>query len=372
MDNKLIYNSIIFANIGDIIGFGNGNVEFNYGVSNYFNNSSQAIPYSTMTRLHIYEFIANGGYSNFKIDNYISSDDSILLLATYDALKKKFKSNENKIIDFIKDKLIEYYIDDEKKKRRYYGLQTKKSLNRFIDNKKLKWYNYGYSREAGGCGPAIRCIPIGYFFSEIENRDKLMRLSIQSSRITHNNPMGYLGGFSSSLFISLALNKVEPIKWLDILLSYFSEGKIINFIKEILKEKFDDEIDIHINDINKYFYNLMQYKENKFTKNEYSNSKSNIQLDYRNYLFYKKYTIDDKLYNPGGSGLDCILIAYDSLLESKGNFEKLIYYSMLHAGDSDSTGCLAGALFGCYYNIEIPDNFKNIELIDKINELYNS
>ena len=30
MENKLIYNSIIFANIGDIIGFGNGNVEFNY------------------------------------------------------------------------------------------------------------------------------------------------------------------------------------------------------------------------------------------------------------------------------------------------------------------------------------------------------
>ena len=76
---------------------------------------------------------------------------------------------------------------------------------------------------------------------------------------------------------------------------------------------------------------------------------------------------------PGANGLDSVILAYDALLESKNNFEKLIYNAMLHAGDSDSTGCIAGALFGAYWgNVDIPENLTHIELKSELDNLFNN
>ena len=95
-------------------------------------------------------------------------------------------------------------------------------------------------------------------------------------------------------------------------------------------------------------------------------------LDIRNNLFYE-YFNRPGYYNPGSNGLDSVIIAYDSILECEGNFEKLIYNSMLHAGDSDSTGCIAGALFGAYYgNANLPKNLTDIELKIKLDKLFNN
>ena len=45
---------------------------------------------------------------------------------------------------------------------------------------------------------------------------------------------------------------------------------------------------------------------------------------------------------------------------------------MLHAGDSDSTGCIAGALFGAYYgNVNLPNKISDIELKNKLDNIMN-
>lgn len=48
------------------------------------------------------------------------------------------------------------------------------------------------------------------FYDDIE---KLIAVSVEAGRITHHNPVGYLGSMVSSYFASLAIRKIEPKKW---------------------------------------------------------------------------------------------------------------------------------------------------------------
>lgn len=46
------------------------------------------------------------------------------------------------------------------------------------------------------------------------------------------------------------------------------------------------------------------------------------------------------------------MIAYDALLGAGGNWEELCLRAMLHGGDSDSTGTIAGAWFGAAFGLK--------------------
>ena len=52
---------------------------------------------------------------------------------------------------------------------------------------------------------------------------------------------------------------------------------------------------------------------------------------------------------PGSNGLGSVLIAYDALLGCKGDWNELCLRGVLHGGDNDSTGTIAGAWFGAMY-----------------------
>ena len=70
--------------------------------------------------------------------------------------------------------------------------------------------------------------------------------------------------------------------------------------------------------------------------------------------------------NPGGCADDVCILAYDALLESGNNMEKLLVYSILHNGDSDTVGSIAFSWFGAYYYSKSNDalaesRFKQLE-----------
>ena len=73
----------------------------------------------------------------------------------------------------------------------------------------------------------------------------------------------------------------------------------------------------------------------------------------------------------GSNGLDSVLIAYDAFVESKGDWKELCMRGVLHAGDNDSTGSIAGAFYGALYgfngvspnNYEVSSNLAALELI---------
>jgi len=62
--------------------------------------------------------------------------------------------------------------------------------------------------------------------------------------------------------------------------------------------------------------------------------------------FYRTITKNDWA---GSNGIDSVLIAYDGLLGCKGNWTELCLRAVLHGGDNDSTGCIAGSWFGAVY-----------------------
>ena len=73
--------------------------------------------------------------------------------------------------------------------------------------------------------------------------------------------------------------------------------------------------------------------------------------DYRSKFFHETFSYHKNKIYPGAGGDDSVIIAYDALLDAKDNWEKLVVYSMLHVGDSDTTGTIAGAFYGATYGI---------------------
>ena len=62
-------------------------------------------------------------------------------------------------------------------------------------------------------------------------------------------------------------------------------------------------------------------------------------------IFYREISFDG---NGGASGYDAPMIAYDALFGSGSDWEELCSRAMFHGGDSDSTGVIAGCLYGLY------------------------
>ena len=53
-----------------------------------------------------------------------------------------------------------------------------------------KEYTIPFNPKGGGCGAAMRAVPIGLLYWRPEQLDSLVRVAIEAGRMTHNHPTG--------------------------------------------------------------------------------------------------------------------------------------------------------------------------------------
>ena len=369
--------SMILGSYLDTLGYYNGTWEFNYDTKIKTLADAMLINYEILHRFH-----AMGGLS-IDISNWFASDDTIMMLATIKACLKG-----GKLEHFLKCYLeILPLLEGKKRASGITTLNSLRILDKTIGNSINKIH---YSSNMGGNGAAMRTSYIGIHFKDI---DKIIEISILSSRLTHNYPLGFLGGMVTALFTHYALNDIEPWKWCDMLLELNNNNTIDNIIKKM------SIYNKYIKDKDEFWDMWYRYKEFRLPKftlkgkeflfgSERFQDLINIIYDTKNYS-----SID---YNKiGSTGASATLIAYDSILmsiinktdgemmldlnlaeeqSSSGtsyyyNWESLIVHSTLNFTDNDTIGAITGCWFGALRGGENIDMKKILQQLEFKKEL---
>jgi ADP-ribosylglycohydrolase len=348
MNNRYIASIVLHA-LGDTIGFKNGEWEFNYFIKLIDSSFSNDL---------LFDFISLGGINDINLKGWKVSDDTLFHMNTCQALLDSIND-----IDYFCLRSIELYINNYKNntlKGRYPGNTMTKNLQKYT--KGLELYKLPYNRMYGGSGASMRTSCIGLLFNGEKNRKKLIEYSIENSRLTHNSIIGYMGGFVSALFTAYAIEEKEIEKWPFLLLELLESNVINNYMKKT--RGYND----YMKNINTFIDYWKTYIELRFTNGKINKNKSFRIPSIRTDFYIENFSIDKEL-PPGSLGHDSVIIAYDALVDAKDSWEKLVVYSMLHVGDSDTVGCIAGSWYGALYGFKgVPEN--NLQHLEFKKELY--
>jgi ADP-ribosylglycohydrolase len=375
LNKKKFKACMILAALGDVIGFNNGKYEFNN--SNEFSENINGENFidegSNYSNYIIFDFFNICGFSNCPLPNMTISDDTIFHLSIAKALIESY--NNDNILDVIQNNLVNEINTSEKItsmiNKYAIGNITLDSLKKI--NLGKNWINFPYNSNAGGTGGCMRTMCIGLVYPHIHQREYLIKLALLSTRITHNNAIAWLGAITSAFFISLAINDIEPSKWIFELMSLLES----NIIDDIVQNNLPNDYDNYIRDKKIFYDKWRKYQQIRFDKYKFREIKLMIFPNYRSKFYHETFAYNKNKIYPGAGGDDSVIIAYDCLLDAKDNWDKLVIYSMLHVGDSDTTGTIAGAFFGASYGITkiakiMVSNFKMSKELGNIGlELYN-
>jgi ADP-ribosylglycohydrolase len=376
--SEKIEASLMLSSYLETIGFKNGHWEFNLGI-----NINDKNMYLKVWAFLLHEFMILGG-SNIDITNWNASDDTILILATADAV----------IVHGTEENYKKYYLnylDLLIENKRGPGINTIDTLKLVKQGASIN--TLPINSKMGGNGAAMRTGPIGLKW--YKNIEKVIEESLVASKLTHNYYIGFLGGMINALFTAFAINDIKPWFWCDELIKLYN-NKIIH------KYYLADERH-RVEDLDYYIGYWKKYKETRISKLVYKNTTSNfIYLNERT-EFILGFSPDskvrkqldegkhfDKLDNIswdkiGASGLDSCIYAYDCLLLSMNtsgsttldfnnitySWDSFIALVAIHPGDNDTTAAIGGSWYGAllgYHGVD-SNRMKQLEFYKKLKEV---
>ena len=257
-----------------------------------------------------------------------------------------------------------------------------------------------FDARGGGCGAAMRCCCIGLCFPidvkcdseaslKTSNAVKsLIRVAVRSARLTHAHPTGYLGAVCAAFFTALAMQRKHPVQSWGRLLMNVAVPYAMEFVKSTYGKDAPD-------------LKASSYFCEKW--NAYLKLRGIANHNENKPIFPSKYDVEDRdaFYASvsfsgwgGASGHDAPMIAYVSLSLSicplhtdtstinenrydamlgggDENWKVLVERAMLHGGDSDSTGILAGSWYGALNGFErrSENHYKNVEFFNESMDL---
>jgi ADP-ribosylarginine hydrolase len=339
MLNRFQATMILHA-VGDAMGYYNGKWEFKVTIL-HFKFVFRTIKHKILLKfsgVDIHEeLLSLGGVDKLKIEprNWRVSDDTVLNIANAECLVNSTNNDkEEPLNDSVYIDLISYYKKGmEDMVGRAPGGTTINNVGLLVKLLKDKKYHIPFNSKGGGCGASMRSPSIALRFSKPEQKKDLIAFALESSRMTHHNPIGYLGGVAAALLTSYALQNIDINDWgakcledLEIAKDYIKESG--HCVEENLK--------YWPNFTNCWLNYLKIRKIDKIGMKPVFPQKYGVK---ERDEFYK--TILDSKW-AGAAGLDSVLIAYDALLGCNGDWIELCHRAMLHGGDNDSTGCIAG------------------------------
>ena len=373
MDKK-ITAAFVLGCIGDIIGFGNGSNEFNQGnrfSEENYGDKFEAIGSEYSNEL-VFNFISEGGFSTHPKPEWTVSDDTIMSFANAKGLISWAKNKSTGIdglIQKIKQEYIELIKDRlelEKFERVYKGGVT--TINYL---KKLKagdnYKTFGYDDKAGGSGGSMRSAVFGIVFCKPSQLLELIEVCVESTALTHPNTIAVLGSIMVGLFSSYALQGKLPIRWCVDAMEVLESSTIDNYIKST-REAWEP---YYLRDKKIFVNKWKDYMEDRFDEFDFTYIKSApMKYPSKRTLYYNKFSARKKDIYQGAGGDDSVIIAYDCLIDSGSSWDKIVFSSMLHVGDSDTTGTICGFLYGLVYGLESVYPQMLINHIDQKEECY--
>ncbi|CAL8350725.1 unnamed protein product [Merluccius merluccius] len=223
----------------------------------------------------------------------------------------------------------------------------------------LAWHT-PFNQKGSGSGGASKAMCVGMRYWQEERLDSLVEVSLETGRMTHNHPTGFLGSMTTALFASFAVQGRPLVTWGRELMKAIP--KAYEYCKRTIRH-------------------MAEYQENWF----YFEAKWQFYLEERGIehegqdkpLFPERYDADqtDKMYRlwssegrAGRRGHDAPMIAYDALLAAGSDWTELCRRAMFHGGEGDVTGLIAGCLYGLLYGLtQVPAGL--VQPLDKRQQL---
>lgn len=336
---------MVLSGTGDAIGYKNGSWEF------------------CRSGQRIHEELAKlGGLEKIFVNpsNWMVSDDTVMHIATAEALLSDWKDDKEALYSNLAKSYKECMRDMA---GRAPGLTCGSSAH-MLKPSMPKGYQIPFNPKGGGCGAAMRAAPIGLLYWKPEHIQSLVSISIESGRMTHNHPTGYLGSLATALFVSYSVQQKPLVEWgrglidtLDLAWQYVEDtGRDVAQNKKAwgyFKEKWTDYLSLR---------EILDGKGEPSFPETYGVKERDD--------FYKSLSFSGI---GGASGHDAPMIAYDACLSSKQSWSELCLRGMLHGGDSDSTGITVGACWGAWHGYEgVPEgHYKPLEYRDRLQKLAN-
>ncbi|RUS89934.1 hypothetical protein EGW08_002286 [Elysia chlorotica] len=332
--------AMILSGVGDALGYKNGSWEFCH--------SGESI-YKEMKDL--------GGLDTIqvKVPNWLVSDDTVMHLATGEALIESSNQDQKKLFLTLAKAYKESMHDMI---GRAPGM-TCMNCTHQLKPLRPDGYRIPFNAKGGGCGAAMRAMCIGLRYPRPEQLNDLITVSVEAGRMTHHHPTGFLGSLAAALFTAYAVQEKPAKSWgrglldtLPLALKYIeSDGYCVKENKDAWAyfttqwEKYLESRSLKDGTAEPVFPDKYGFKErDAFVKS----------------VSYSGWG--------GSSGHDAPMIAYDAYLGAAGNWKELCYRSMFHAGDSDSTGVIAACWFGVTHGINsVPEkNHAHVEYRDRL------
>jgi ADP-ribosylglycohydrolase len=329
---------------------------------------------------YIKYFLDNGGINQFKFKNNILQSSNILLMhSVYDILKSY---NNNNIMELklklkkgIKKTFLDMLLSNENTTLNSI-LRTTTTNNKMEGGKKLTKkqkiniakaqfieQNMLTEKELLNIEDDINWIctannniqpsflswvlPIGFYIDDLND---MIDIAIHITLLTNNNILSILAGITIAYFASLAKAKVNIIEWSTRLLELIKSNTVKNAIDIEQSDKMMEYIE--------YIRYWQKYNDMKFIDKKVNVMRNTTHLSHRT-RFYSSFIYDVNESVLGRDIINCLIVAYDALIDCNNNFERAIYYSLLLEGDIVNIASVIGGLYEEVYGIDgIPEYMK--------------